>query len=90
MNHPPVTLLSAPTPLRTAGGCLLTCVFLNLELGIGAVIASEIGNMLAPAVASRGFNPAIGAGFLISWGLGAVVAVYPVLWIDRLRRRLTR
>lgn len=74
----------------SAGGCLLTGVLLYVEFTIGVVIAALIAERLAPSLAARGFDPDIGSGFLIAWGLGAVIAIYPVIWLDRLRRRWTR
>ncbi len=73
-----------------AGGCLLHGIILWFEFSIGVVIAALIAEKLSPPLAARGYNINIGSGVLIAWGLGAVVAIYPVLWIDRLRRRRIR
>ncbi len=78
------------SPPGKAGGCLLHGVVLWFEFTIGVVIAAMIAEELGPALAARGYNTNIGNGFLIAWGLGAVVAIYPVIWIDRLRRRRIR
>lgn len=78
------------SPLATAGGCLLTGVLVYMEFTMGIVIAALVADKLAPSLAARGYNPNIGDGFLIGWGLGAVIAIYPVIWMDRLRRRWTR
>jgi hypothetical protein len=87
-----VTLATNPGPsgdasTGRAGGCLLHGIILWFEFTIGVVIAAIIAEKLGPALAARGYNTDIGNGFLIAWGLGAAVAIYPVLWIDRLRRR---
>ena len=81
---------SGDASARRAGGCLLHAIILWFEFTIGVVIAALIAEKIAPALAARGYNTDIGNGFLIAWGLGAVVAIYPVLWIDRLRRRRIR
>jgi hypothetical protein len=78
------------SPLASAGGCLLTGILVYVEFSLGIVIAALIAEKLAPALAARGYDPDIGPGFLIAWGLGAVIAIYPVIWMDRLRRRWTR
>jgi hypothetical protein len=78
------------SPARKAGGCLLHGIILWFEFTIGVVIAAMIAEKLGPALAARGYNTNIGNGFLIAWGLGAAVAIYPVIWIDRLRRRRIR
>jgi hypothetical protein len=76
------------SPARKAGGCLLHGVVLWFEFTIGVVIAALIAEKLGPALTARGYNTNIGTGFLIAWGLGAAAAIYPVIWIDRFRRRL--
>ncbi len=78
------------SPTRRAGGCLLHGIVLWFEFTIGVVIAALIAEKLDPALAARGYDTKIGNGFLIAWGLGAAVAIYPVIWIDRLRRRRIR
>ena len=90
MTRPPASVPPARSLPARPGGCLLSGLLLWLEAAIGVVIASLVAEKLAPPLAARGYNPNIGEGFLIAWGLGAISAVYPVLWIDRLRRRLTR
>lgn len=77
----------APPP-RTGLGCLVTAVMLFLELSLGLGIAVSIGEALAPSLAARGYNPKVGGGYMIGFTLGAIVAIYPVIWLDRLRRRL--
>ncbi len=90
MTQPTTPVPRGSAPARKAGGCLLHGVVLWFEFTIGVVIAALIAEKIAPALAARGYNMNIGSGVLIAWGLGAVVAIYPVLWIDRLRRRRIR
>lgn len=75
------------SPLARTGGCLLTGILLYLEAAVGIGIAVTVGESLGPALAARGYNPNVGTGYLIGLGLGAMVAVYPIVWLDRLRRR---
>ncbi len=76
------------SPLRKAGGCLVTGFFLYLEVSLAIAIPVLMTQKLGPSLAARGYNPDIGAGFMLGLVLGAIVAIYPVIWLDRLRRRL--
>jgi len=90
MNRPSDPMPPERPPFAKAGGCLLTGVLVYVECSIGIAIAALVADGLAPSLAARGYNPNIGTGFLIALGLGAVIAIYPVIWMDRLRRRWTR
>ncbi|MCP3733453.1 hypothetical protein M9979_00950 [Sphingomonas sp. RP10(2022)] len=90
MTRPTDPLPPVRSPLAKTGGCLLSALLLWVELTIGIAIAALVAEPLGPPLAARGYDPDIGTGFLIAWGLGAAIAVYPVIWLDRLRRRWTR
>ena len=79
---------AARAPGTRAAGCLAWAFYLWLECSIGIAIAFLVGEQLSPALAERGFNVRTGAGVLIGWGLGAIVAIYPMIWLHRLGRRL--
>lgn len=79
-----------PSLQARASGCLLSGILLFVELSVALGIADTVREALAPALAARGFPTKLGSGFLIGLGLGGIVAIYPVIWLDRLRRGLVR
>jgi len=84
----PQTDRDARTPRAKVGGCLVAALFLWLEATAAIGIAGGVIKMLREPLEARGYNPDIGSGFLIAVGLGMMAALYPVIWLDRLRRRL--
>lgn len=76
--------------LARAAGCLLWPFFLWFALSVGIAIAALVAEQIMPALGERGYNVRNGAGVFIAIGLGLIVAIYPVIWLHRLGRRLLR
>lgn len=79
---------SARTPRAKVGGCLVAALFFWLEATAGIGIVGGVFKALRQPLEARGYNPDVGSGFMIALALGVLAALYPVIWLDRLRRRL--
>ncbi len=84
----PQTDPNARSSRAKVGGCLVAALFLWLEATVAIGIAGGVIRALRDPLEARGYNPDVGSGFMIAVGLGLMAALYPVIWLDRLRRRL--
>jgi hypothetical protein len=79
---------SARTPDAKVSGCLAAAFFFWLESMAGIGIAGGVFKALRQPLEARGYDPDMGSGFMIALALGVMVALYPVIWLDQLRRRM--